>query len=53
MVPSKIMLPNPDSTPSEPATKRSTIFFENKDLDEIARHFIGNNERFFHSNFLS
>jgi hypothetical protein len=39
------MLPNPDS-PKVTPPKRSTIFFDNKDLDSIAQHFIGNNQRF-------
>ncbi|XP_062561014.1 mitochondrial import inner membrane translocase subunit Tim22 [Armigeres subalbatus] len=39
--------PNPDDKPKSDDVPKSTgIFFPNADLDEIAKHFIGNNTRF-------
>ncbi|CAO1441661.1 unnamed protein product [Diamesa serratosioi] len=40
------MLPNPDKYKEHvPVDPKKTIFFENTDLDQMARHFIGNNQR--------
>lgn len=40
-----VLLPNPDAKAPEVEPKTTGIFFENHDLDEMARHFIGNNFR--------
>jgi hypothetical protein len=43
-----VLLPDPDKyKPPTPPTdfKNRTVFFAHPDLDEIAKHFIGNNER--------
>lgn len=44
-----VLLPDPSKyhdkpPPRDPASTRS-IFFEHSDLDQMARHFIGNNYR--------
>ena len=40
-----MLLPNPDAKEPEVQPKTTGIFFENDDLDAMARHFIGNNFR--------
>lgn len=38
--------PNPDEKPKTDASKATGVFFPIADLDEIAKHFIGNNTRY-------
>lgn len=41
-----VLLPNPESLKKEsPPARTENIFFQHNDLDELARHFIGNNIR--------
>lgn len=45
-----VLLPNPEkylANEARTARKSTTTFFENRDLDEMAKHFIGNNFRFY------
>lgn len=44
-----VLLPDPSKLKANPPvdiSEKKFIFFENKDLDQMARHFIGNNYRF-------
>jgi hypothetical protein len=43
-----VLLPDPSKyyAPPTPSTNpKATVFFENQDLDQMAKHFIGNNFR--------
>lgn len=44
-----VLLPDPskfNANPPQKASEKKYIFFENPDLDQMARHFIGNNYRY-------
>jgi hypothetical protein len=44
-----VLLPDPDKYLNKPPPdldEKKRIFFENHDLDQMAKHFIGNNYRF-------
>lgn len=43
-----VLLPDPSKYNAKPLPNlnaKRTIFFDNEDLDKMARHFIGNNDR--------
>lgn len=43
-----VLLPDPskfNASPTGPRDEKKLVFFDNPDLDQMARHFIGNNYR--------
>lgn len=44
-----VLLPDPSkyyANPTPKPTDKKHVFFENEELDQMAKHFIGNNYRF-------